>query len=137
MLSSKSKRYLSGSDWVINTLDYMMKATTGAGNMLQIVLALDSAIDEAALRIRLNSFIKRIPCTAGNVTRDYKLTPYWKIPEKAVTDVNLNVHHAEGIGSCEDALSLCSDKASTRRLKMTMNIWHFISSRATREVFLP
>ncbi|MFA5845480.1 MAG: hypothetical protein WC855_01135 [Thermodesulfovibrionales bacterium] len=113
MLSSKSKRYLSGSDWVINTLDYMMKTTTCAGNMLQIVLALDSAIDETALRVRLNRFIKEFPVLHGNVTRDYKLTPYWKIPGKIAADANLNVHHAESLGSCEDVLSLLGQSVNT------------------------
>lgn len=113
MLSSKSKRYLSGSDWVINTLDYMMKTITSAGNMSQIVLALDSAIDEAALRMRLNNFIKEFPVLQGNVTRDYKLTPYWKIPEKAEADVNLNVYHAEGTASGRDVLSLLGQNANT------------------------
>jgi len=113
MLSSKSKRYLSGSDWVINTLDYMMKTTTCAGNMLQIVFVLDSAIDETALRGRLNRFIKEFPVLQGNVTRDYKLTPYWKIPGKIAADVNLNVYHAESLGSCEDVLSLLGQSVNT------------------------
>lgn len=91
----------------------MMKATTSAGNMSQIVFALGSVIDEAALRIRLNNFIKEFPVLQGNVTRDYKLTPYWKIPEKAETDVNLNVYHAEGPASGKDVLSLLGQSANT------------------------
>lgn len=91
----------------------MMKTTTSAGNMSQIVLALDSAIDEAALRIRLNNFIKEFPVLQGNVTRDYKLTPYWKIPEKAETDVNLSIYHTEGPDSYEEALSLLGQSVNT------------------------
>lgn len=113
MLSSKSKRYLSGSDWVINTLDYMMKTTTCAGNMSQIVLMLDSAIDEAALRSRLNRFIKGFPVLQGNVTRDYKLTPYWKIPKKAETNVTLNVYYTDNPSLRKDVLSSLEQSVNT------------------------
>ncbi len=65
MLVSKHKRYLSGSDWVINTLDHMMKATTCAGNMSQVVLVLDGLLDESEVRSRLNAFVKQFPVLQG------------------------------------------------------------------------
>ena len=83
MLVSKRKRYLSGSDWVINTLDHMMKASTGAGNMSQIVLRSILPLDEKTVRQRLNEFVNRFPVLHGTVSRDLKLAPYWKIPAKA------------------------------------------------------
>ena len=91
MLVSKRKRYLSGSDWVINTLDYMMKAVTSSGNICQIVLILNAPLSEETVRNRLNHFIKKFPVLQGRVARDFKLTPYWKIPALMEKDVCLNV----------------------------------------------
>jgi NRPS condensation-like uncharacterized protein len=91
MLVSKRKRYLSGSDWVINTLDYMMKAVTSSGNICQIVLILNAPLPEETVRNRLNHFIKKFPVLQGRVARDFKLTPYWKIPASMEKDVCLNV----------------------------------------------
>jgi hypothetical protein len=95
MLVSKHKRYLSGSDWVISTLDHMMKATTCAGNMSQVVLMLDAPLDELEVRNRLNAFVKQFPVLQGHVSRDLKLAPYWKIPAKSRRDVTLTVRHAD------------------------------------------
>ena len=95
MLISKKKRYLSGADWVINTLDYLMKATTCAGNMSQVVLVLDGPLDESELRSRLHAFVKQFPVLHGHVSRDIRLAPYWKIPGKAGRDVSLTVRTAE------------------------------------------
>ena len=91
MLVSKRKRYLSGSDWVINTLDYMMKAVTSSGNICQVVLILNAPLPEQTVRNRLNHFVKQFPVLQGRVARDFKLTPYWKIPASRERDVHLNV----------------------------------------------
>ncbi len=91
MLVSKRKRYLSGSDWVINTLDYMMKSATCAGNMSQVVLLLRGPVDEQDVRTRLNGFVRRFPVVQGAVARDAKLAPYWKIPAVAARDVPFSV----------------------------------------------
>lgn len=91
MLVSKRKRYLSGSDWVLNTLDYMMKAGGSSGNICQIVLTLTTAPSEKTLRCCLNDFIQKFPVLLGRVTRDYKLTPYWQIPTVMERDVSLSV----------------------------------------------
>ena len=95
MLVSKRKRYLSGPDWVINTLDRMMKDTTCAGNMSQIVLMLNPAQDGRTTNNSLNHFVRQFPVLQGYVARDFKLTPYWKIPAFAERDVTLNVSHIE------------------------------------------
>ncbi len=95
MLISKRKRYLSGSDWVINALDHMMKATTCAGNMSQVVLMLNAVLDEHEVRSRLNAFVKQFPVLQGRVSRDLKLAPYWKIPAKTERDVLFTVHQVD------------------------------------------
>jgi hypothetical protein len=99
MLLSKRKRYLSGSDWVINTLDHLMKARTSAGNMSQIVLLLDAPVDEQKVRTSLNSFLKQFPVLEGSVARDFKLTPYWSIPAKSERDVFLVAHQVDDASS--------------------------------------
>lgn len=101
MLVSKRKRYLSGSDWVINSLDYVMKSVTCSGNICQIVLILDSALDEQILRTSLNRFVKQFPVLQGKVARDIKLTPYWKIPASIERDVHLKVSYMPGSSSPE------------------------------------
>lgn len=95
MLLSKQKRYLSGSDWVINTLDYLMKAATGTGNLSQVVLVLDSPLDACEVRNRLTVFVKQFPVLQGQVSRDLKLAPYWKIPTKSGRDVTLTIRNAD------------------------------------------
>jgi len=101
--SSKSKRYLSGQDWVINVLDYMMKASTCAGNMSQVVLTLNSVIDDTSVRECLSKFIKEFPVVYGNIARDYNLTPYWRIPKNVKGDLNFNVYNLK---NQENVLSL-------------------------------
>ena len=76
------KRYLTGIDWIINTINYASKKKTGVGNMFQIVLQLEGALDETTLRECLNKFIKKFPVVNGRSTRDYNLAPYWKIYSK-------------------------------------------------------
>jgi len=82
MLVSKRKRYLSGSDWVINTLDRMMKSATCVGNISQIVMQLDSTVQQNDVRNALNRFVKKFPVISGSGARDIRLAPYWKIPRK-------------------------------------------------------
>ena len=76
------KRYLTGIDWIIHTIDYASKKKTGVGNMFQIVLQLEGVLDETTLRECLNKFIKKFPVVNGRSTRDYNLAPYWKIYSK-------------------------------------------------------
>ena len=113
MLASRRKRYLSGSDWVINTLDYMMKLTTCSGNMSQIVLMLDTPLDEDDVRMRLGRFARQFPVLHGYLARDFKLTPFWKIPASVDRDITINVTHTEDLASVETLLPLLKANANS------------------------
>lgn len=93
MLVSKRKRYLSGSDWVINTLDSMMRSVYSSGNICQVVLLLNTPLPEQMVRERLNHFVKQFPVLQGRLARDIKLTPFWKIPASIQQSVLLKISH--------------------------------------------
>jgi hypothetical protein len=112
MLVSTRKRYLSGSDWVISTLDRMMKNATSAGNMSQVVLQLGSSLDEEEIGTSLKGFLKRFPVLQGRVSRDIKLAPYWKIPAKAERDVTLAVQRVDD-AACSSILPYLEKSANT------------------------
>ena len=76
------KRYLTGIDWIIHAINHINKKKTGAGNMFQIVLQMEGALDETILRECLNKFVKKFPVLNGRSMRDYNLAPYWKIYSK-------------------------------------------------------
>jgi len=114
--SSKSRMYLSGTDWVINTLDHMMKSTTNSGNMSQIVVELDSLLDEKLLKDQLGAFVKEFPALHGRVERGLNLTPYWRIPEKVTADLDLTVYTLKEDAIEGDILSLLG-KAANRPFK--------------------
>ncbi|MDM8525733.1 hypothetical protein QUF80_20365 [Desulfococcaceae bacterium HSG8] len=73
-----TKRYLTGIDWLIHTLDHMTRRATGAGNSSQIVMELNGIISENRLHDLLTRFIRKIPVVSGYTVRDYNLAPYWK-----------------------------------------------------------
>ena len=80
--SSSKKRYLSGFDWVMGVVDYILKRTTCAGNIFQLVFKLDSPVDPETVQSSLRRFIKEFPVLDGRVARDYNLAPYWQVPKK-------------------------------------------------------
>ncbi|NVN91101.1 MAG: hypothetical protein HXX11_10925 [Desulfuromonadales bacterium] len=104
MLESRRKRYLSGSDWVITALDHLLKATTCSGNICQVVLQLDSVLDEAAFRAHLNRFAAQFPVLQGRVTRDMLLAPYWKIPSSLKREISLQVSPLDDLSSSRELL---------------------------------
>jgi hypothetical protein len=113
MLVSKRKRYLSGSDWVINTFDHMMKARTCAGNISQIVLQFDSVLDEDKVRTHVSRFVNRFPVLQGSVGRDLKLAPYWKIPRQGSHEVMFVVQHVDDRLSGSAFLPFLEQSANT------------------------
>ncbi len=108
--SSKNKRYLSGCDWVINLLDYIMKQTTCAGNMSQVVLALDSVIKHSELQGHLKRFINEFPVVHGSITRDINICPYWRVPEKAESNLKLTSYNCPAEGDLWTLLGKCVNK---------------------------
>ncbi len=113
MLVSKRKRYLSGSDWVINTFDHMMKARTCAGNISQVVLQFDSVLDEDKVRTHVSRFVNQFPVLQGSVGRDLKLAPYWRIPRRGGHEVTFVVQHVDDRLSGSAFLPFLEQSANT------------------------
>lgn len=108
MLESRRKRYLSGSDWVIAALDHLLKTTTRAGNICQVVLLLDSLLDEGLFRGQLKRFTSRFPVLQGRVRRDLRLTPYWKIPPALKGEIRVHVSRLRDVSSQGELLAALS-----------------------------
>jgi hypothetical protein len=66
----------------------MMKQTTGAGNMSQVVLTLDSIISPSEFQQHLGRFISEFPVVNGSISRDINICPYWRLPGKTEGDLN-------------------------------------------------
>jgi hypothetical protein len=77
---SKSRRYLTGIDWIVGALDHMTASRTGLGNSFQIVVELDALLDEQSLRTALRELVAQLPVLNGYPKRDLNLAPYWCIP---------------------------------------------------------
>lgn len=74
------RRYLTGVDWIIGTLDCMTRRATGAGNTSQILLELEGHMDEKRLREVVHAFAARFPVLSGRPARDgLNLAPFWKM----------------------------------------------------------
>ena len=81
----KNKRYLTGIDWFVHTLDYMTKKETGTGNSSQIIMQLKGKPEKEAIRRCLAVVEKKYPVLSGIRKRAINLAPYWKIPSSEHT----------------------------------------------------
>lgn len=79
---AKSKRYLTGMDWVIGALNDMNRRSTGGTNDSQIVLELAGPFDVEQFRAAMTDFMRLFPVLGGAMTRDWNLAPYWKMPRR-------------------------------------------------------
>jgi hypothetical protein len=85
---SRRRRYLTGIDWSIGTLDYVLRQETGVGNLSQVILELDGDLPPDRLRKILAQISDRLLLLHGQVARDFlNLAPYWKVPRTASTSV--------------------------------------------------
>lgn len=76
---AKSKRYLTGIDWVVGALGQMTYRATGGSNTSQIVLALNGAFDDERFRKAVSEFTRQFPVLVGRPARCWNLAPYWKM----------------------------------------------------------
>jgi hypothetical protein len=80
----RSRRYLTGIDWVVGALHHASKKATGNGATSQAVLDIPAFLEEAPLRTVLNQISERFPLIHGQFARDwFNLAPYWKTPRWA------------------------------------------------------
>jgi hypothetical protein len=82
---SRTRRYLTGTDWVMGVLHReacrRRPGGRGAGAISQVVLALRGALSEEALRSAVEAVGRRLPLIQGRVARDWlNLAPFWKAP---------------------------------------------------------
>ena len=83
---SRRRRYLTGIDWSIGTLDFMTRRATGIGNHSQVVLELLGRLPPDRLRRTLDRLSSRFPLLYGRVARDIvNLAPYWRIPSSSAS----------------------------------------------------
>lgn len=76
------KRYLSGIDWAIHTLDYISTKRLGCGQSFQIVAELAGALNEKMFRRHLTSYCESFPHLWGSVRRAFNLAPYWRVAKR-------------------------------------------------------
>ena len=76
---SKSRRYLTGIDWIVGALGQMTESRTGLGNLFQIVLELEGQLDEDKVKASLRELAAQLPILRGFPTRGINLAPYWRI----------------------------------------------------------
>lgn len=113
-LSVKNKYYLNGFDWVMGSIDLIMKNTTCAGNASQIVFMLDAPPDEALVREALGRFLRLFPVINGRVSRHWTLTPYWKMPGKSEErPVPLTVTRLDAASAQSKVLAALTDLINT------------------------
>jgi len=134
--SSDNKLYLSGPDWIISTLDCMMRAATCAGNSSQIVVDIDALIDENTLRDKLTAFVCAFPVLGGVISRDINLTPYWRIPERPAAGPDLSVYYLEEKASKNEVISFLEKSINRPFSKLNEHLaFHLFQIGKVRSVF--
>lgn len=102
-----AKRYLTGIDWIIHTLDYMTLDSTGIGNSSQVVFELHGT-PEDELRNCLSSVIKNYPAVWGHPARNCNLAPYWKMPDpNQLSSHPLNIYQLKDEADAFPILEKC------------------------------
>ena len=75
---SPKRRYLTGIDWIVGTMD------RGAGCFSQAILELEGNCSLALLSEAVEKVSQRFPLLHGRIARDWlNLAPYWKVPAES------------------------------------------------------
>lgn len=76
---SRTRRYLTGIDWIVGALDYSARSAIGLGGFSQTIIEVEGVINQNDLRGALDQISAGIPLVHGRVARDWiNLAPYWK-----------------------------------------------------------
>lgn len=92
---ARTRRYLTGVDWIIGMLDHQSRAACGLGNPSQVVVEFEGALGRAEIEGPLRAFLAAHPVLFGRPRRDFNLAPYWqprppgRAPEVPVEEVDL------------------------------------------------
>ncbi len=86
-----TRRYLTGTDWLVGMFDHVLKRSSGTGNTSQIILELEQSLPLQEFQDALERFAAHFPVLRGRARRDWNLAPYWKIPDD-ISPPRLRVH---------------------------------------------
>jgi len=92
---SKSKRYLSGSDWLVHALHYNTLQATGVGNSSMIVLEMEGVFELEDFKKTVRQVTEAIPFFAGRASRDWTLAPLWTPGRKKNVNVSVSIETIE------------------------------------------
>jgi len=76
---NRSRRYLTGMDWLVHSLHLATRRATGVGSLCQLVLHVEGELPEAELRRGLQELEDELPVLRGRPARDLTLAPYWRV----------------------------------------------------------
>ena len=90
------KRYLTGIDWIIHSIDYAGKAQFEIGNLSCVVIELRAEPNSRIIDITLRKFLQNFPLINGLPGRGFNLCPYWKIyPQSKMLPCKVDVIRLE------------------------------------------
>lgn len=129
---SKTKRYLTGVDWIIATLDHMTRSAAGVSNASQIALEIRGRIPPDRFRQALAEFGRLFPVLAGRPARDWNLAPWWSFERRANgPPIRLELHHAT---SADEAFRLLEQAVNApMRHPREHVVFHLISAGTDRQ----
>lgn len=108
----KSKRYLSGADWLVHALDDTTRRTTGVGNHSLIILDLEGSFPAEHFERQVKQVVQAIPFFKGRARRDWTLAPFWSCPSRVSPAVSVHVQTAPQKLSLEETWSILQECAN-------------------------
>lgn len=91
----RARRYLTGIDWIMHSLDDISRHAGGRGTSSQVVLSIDGVISPERLRRSLETIKRELPVLGGRVGRDWNLCPCWKYGPETEVSIALSVVEVE------------------------------------------
>ncbi|MEK7270327.1 MAG: hypothetical protein AAB215_05205 [Planctomycetota bacterium] len=105
---SRKKRYLTGIDWVVLTLNQMTRRAGYPGNSSQIVLELAGGFSVDRFQSSIRDFCALFPLLYGRPARCWNLAPYWRAPSSTAREKppRVEVHYLPENASRDDVMDV-------------------------------